>query len=82
MKLVSLVYDGILDFCTSLSSLLLLLVPQKSPQDLARGTFGNNINEFYATFKPLMPGFMLLHVFLNLTSDDTIVVFEASLSYR
>lgn len=51
---------------------LLLLVPQKSPQDLAASALGHNIDELHAALNPLVSRLMLLNV-LTYGRDDILI---------
>ena len=69
----------LLQFAARLPPLLLLLVSEHPPENLTRGTLGNNINKLNTARNPLVLRLVVLNVFLDLSCKHPIVFLN---SYR
>lgn len=66
-----------LQLASSPSPLLLLLVPQHSPEDLPGRRLWYYVDEFDTTANPLVSSFVLFDVFLDLTRKNAVVLLKA-----
>jgi hypothetical protein len=66
-----------LDLRTLLLPFLLLLIPKKPPEDLARGALGDDIDELDTTRQPLVAGLVLLDELDDVATHEGVRVLDA-----
>ena len=66
----------LLQFAARLPPLFLLLVSEHPPENLTRGTLGNNINKLNTARNPLVLRLVIFDVFLDLSRKHPVVLFD------